>query len=57
MLAVCGEGTSLIRGRIGAATKHVTGFGIATECGFGRRPSETIRALLELHGDIARLTI
>ena len=51
------DGVDGARQRIGAATKYVTDFGVATECGFGRRPPETIQALLELHGDIARLTI
>ena len=51
------DGVDGAKRRIGAATKYVTDFGVATECGFGRRPPETIRPLLELHGDIARLTI
>lgn len=35
--------------RIAAAKPFLRDFGIATECGFGRRPPETIPALLELH--------
>jgi hypothetical protein len=35
--------------RIGWASKTIDGFGIATECGFGRRPVETIKPLLQLH--------
>jgi hypothetical protein len=31
----------------------VTGFGIATECGMGRRPPETISGLLDLHRELA----
>jgi hypothetical protein len=40
--------------RIAAASKVVPAFGISTECGFGRRPSETVRELLELHAAVAR---
>jgi hypothetical protein len=29
-------------------------FGIAAECGFGRRAPETVRRLLEIHADAAR---
>ncbi|CAF1637527.1 unnamed protein product, partial [Didymodactylos carnosus] len=29
-------------------------FGVAAECGFGRRPPETILDLLKLHADVAR---
>ena len=46
------EGTGA---RIDVAKQYKTGFGISTECGFGRRPPETIPALLELHGQAARL--
>ena len=35
--------------RINWASKVVSDFGLATECGFGRRPMETIKPLLELH--------
>lgn len=41
--------------RIEAARKHVHEFGIATECGLGRRPPETIRPLLSLHKQLAAL--
>lgn len=30
-------------------------FSIATECGFGRRPAETIPQLLRIHAEIAAL--
>ena len=39
--------------RIAAAKKFVTRFGIATECGMGRRPPETIPGLLDLHREVA----
>ena len=41
------------RRRIAAARGAVTTFGIATECGFGRRPPETVVPLLELHERVA----
>ena len=37
-----------------AAGRHHRNFGIATECGMGRRPPERIPALLDLHAEIAR---
>jgi methionine synthase II (cobalamin-independent) len=39
--------------RIQSARQVVDGFGVATECGFGRRPPETISDLLRLHAEIA----
>jgi hypothetical protein len=44
------EGT---RRRIAAAQRLVQDFGVATECGMGRRPPETIPPLLELHAQVA----
>jgi len=41
--------------RIGAARTHLARFGVATECGFGRRPPGTIAALLALHAQVADL--
>ena len=43
------------RQRIAVAREAVPAFGIATECGFGRRPPETVLPLLELHARIASL--
>lgn len=43
-----------IRKRIAAARRVREDFGIGTECGFGRRPPETIAALLNLHAEAAR---
>ena len=40
--------------RATAARRHIARFGIATECGFGRRPAETVVPLLELTAAIAR---
>lgn len=43
------DGVAGTRNRIATAERFVTNFGIATECGFGRRPPETIPDLLKLH--------
>jgi hypothetical protein len=40
------EGT---RRRMGAASNYVGDYSVATECGFGRRPPETIPELLRIH--------
>jgi hypothetical protein len=40
--------------RIETARHHCANFGIATECGLGRRPPETIPRLLEIHAELAR---
>ena len=39
--------------RLQAAQSVLTEFGVATECGFGRRPAESIPTLLDLHKEIA----
>jgi hypothetical protein len=49
------DGVDGARRRLAAAKKVVSNFGIATECGFGRRAPDTLPALLELHRDVARL--
>lgn len=38
--------------RIAAAGRHAASFGVATECGFGRRPAETVRDLMQIHADV-----
>jgi hypothetical protein len=43
------DGLDGTRKRIDMARRFVKRFGIATECGFGRRDPETIPALLKLH--------
>jgi hypothetical protein len=40
------------RRRIAAADKFVADFGLSMECGFGRRPQETISELLKLHAAV-----
>jgi hypothetical protein len=47
------EGT---KKRIAAARKFVQNFGIATECGFGRRDPATIPELLRIHAEAAAQT-
>jgi len=46
------DGVSGTERRIAAARSIVPEFGIATECGLGRRPPETVAALLQVHADI-----
>ncbi len=41
--------------RLATAKRHIDNFGIATECGFGRRPKETMPELMRIHREIARL--
>ena len=45
------DGVEGTRRRIAVAERHAPEFGIATECGFGRRPPETIPNLLRVHAD------
>lgn len=48
------DGIEGAKRRAAAAERVVSGFGIATECGFGRRPPETIAELLRLHRAVAQ---
>lgn len=47
------DGADGARRRLAAAQTVGDDFGIATECGFGRRPPETVPELLDLHREIA----
>jgi hypothetical protein len=47
------DGIAGTRKRLATAKKHVKDFSIATECGFGRRPPETIPELLRVHAEAA----
>ena len=47
------DGTPGTLRRLQMARKHASRFGIATECGFGRRPPETMPALLRIHREVA----
>jgi len=46
------DGLDGTRRRIAAAAQFISDFGVATECGFGRRPPETIPELLRLHAEV-----
>ena len=46
------DGVEGTKRRIGVASKYARDFGIATECGFGRRPPETIPNLLRVHAEL-----
>jgi hypothetical protein len=46
------DGVAGTKKRIDAAEKYARDFGIATECGFGRRPPETIPNLLRVHAEL-----
>ena len=48
------DGIDGTRRRIAAASQVRPDFGIATECGFGRRPPETVRQLLAIHAEVVR---
>ncbi len=50
---VHGDGVDGTRRRMAMADKFARGYGIATECGFGRRPPETIPGLLRIHAEAA----
>jgi hypothetical protein len=47
------DGIDGARRRAGAARAHHASFGVATECGFGRRDADTIAPLLALHARVA----
>lgn len=47
------DGVAGARKRIAAAQRFVPTFGVATECGFGRRPPETVAPLMAIHRDVA----
>ncbi len=44
-----GAGAATNAARIATASRHVRGFGIATECGWGRRPAARIPELMQVH--------
>ncbi len=47
------DGVKGTQKRLQTAKSFVSKFGVATECGFGRRPKETIPTLLEIHANVA----
>ncbi|HLZ70505.1 MAG TPA: hypothetical protein VKV26_11450 [Dehalococcoidia bacterium] len=48
------DGAAGTRRRMATAARVAPRFGIATECGMGRRPAETIPQLLRVHAEAAR---
>ena len=50
-------GTAGRQRRIDAASRVVSQFGVATECGFGRRDFETIPDLMRQHAEVAAKTL
>jgi hypothetical protein len=46
------DGVEGTQRRINTAAKHVRGFGVATECGMGRRPRDVVSTLLEIQHDV-----
>jgi hypothetical protein len=50
------DGVPGTRRRISTAERFLKRFLIATECGFGRRPPETIPRLLAVHAEVAGIT-
>ncbi|MGH7089936.1 MAG: hypothetical protein ACREFQ_13655 [Stellaceae bacterium] len=49
------DGVAGTRRRMARASKYVQDFAIATECGFGRRPIESIPELLRIHATAAEV--
>ncbi|QBD83020.1 hypothetical protein EPA93_46480 [Ktedonosporobacter rubrisoli] len=47
------DGVAGAKERIAAAQKAMADFGVATECGMGRRLPETIAALLRMHSEVS----
>jgi hypothetical protein len=50
------DGLDGARRRMTAASRFLSDYGVATECGFGRRKPDTVRPLLELHAEAAGLS-
>jgi hypothetical protein len=46
------DGAEGTQRRVDAAARHVTGFGVATECGLGRLPREEVVPTLRIHHDV-----
>ncbi len=47
------DGIAGAKQRIEAALRHIPRFGVATECGFGRRDTATIEDLMVQHADVS----
>ena len=49
------DGVDGTKRRLATAKRHIDNFGIATECGFGRRSRETLPELMRIHRETAKL--
>jgi hypothetical protein len=49
------DGVAGARARLATARKFIADFGVAAECGLGRRPPETIPELLRIHAAVSDL--
>ena len=49
------DGVDGTKRRLATARRYIDNFGIATECGFGRRAKETLPELMRIHREIAEL--
>lgn len=47
------DGLDGSRRRAEVAARYIPNFGVATECGFGRRPAETVPELMKIHAQLA----
>jgi hypothetical protein len=47
------DGVDGARRRVEAALRHVSSFGVATECGLGRHPAEAVPEVLRTHAAVA----
>lgn len=47
------DGEAAANERVAATLRHIPAFGVATECGFGRRDPETIRDLMAQHASVS----
>lgn len=51
------DGTNGAERRIAAASRYRSDFGVATECGLGRQPSDRISELMDIHAAVARSVV
>jgi len=47
------DGAEGAQKRIYLASKYYEKFGVATECGFGRRPADTVKPLMDIHANVS----
>ena len=49
------DGVAGTSARMATAGKYLSDFFVSTECGFGRRATDTIPDLLRIHAEVARV--